>query len=122
MAFFQKTVLSHKKGMRHQLSNENEGENVKPNLREFIKQCAFQKFCNAVLHNEACDGHKELYRHKANEVSFSDLTLKEAWQPYTFDKYFKGETAFERAGKKITLKLLLEAIRTPVLFRGNERH
>ena len=30
---------------------------MEPNRREFIKQCAFQKFCNTVLHNEACDAH-----------------------------------------------------------------
>ena len=81
-------------------------------LHVFIKQCAFQKFCNTVLHNEACDAHKELHRHKAKEITFSDLTLEEARQLHTFDEYFKGETAFERAGKKITPKLLLEAIRT----------
>ena len=85
---------------------------VEPNRREFIKQCAFQKFCNTVLHNEACDAHKELHRHKAREITFSDLTLEEARQLHTFDEYFKGEIAFERAGKKITPKLLLEAIRT----------
>ena len=77
-----------------------------------IKQCASQKFCNTVLHNEACDAHKELHRHKAKEITFSDLTLEEARQLHTFDEYFKGEIAFERAGKKITPKLLLEAIRT----------
>ena len=98
----------------------------------FIKQCAFQKFCNTVLHNEACDAHKELHRHKAKEITFSDLTLEEARQLHTFDEYFKGETAFERAGKKITPKLLLEAIRTLpeeksakpyvlLLFRGHDR-
>ena len=65
-----------------------------------------------VLHNEACDAHKELHRHKAREITFSDLTLEEARQLHTFDEYFKGEIAFERAGKKITPKLLLEAIRT----------
>ncbi len=85
---------------------------MEPNRREFIKQCAFQKFCNTVLHNEACDAHKELHRHKAKEITFSDMTLDEARQLHTFDEYFKGETAFERAGKKITPKLLLEAIRT----------
>lgn len=73
---------------------------MEPNRREFIKQCAFQKFCNTVLHNEACDAHKELHRHKAKEITFSDLTLEEARQLHTFDEYFKGETAFERAGKK----------------------
>ena len=101
-----------KRGKHHQLSNEKGGENVEPNRREFIKQCAFQKFCNTVLHNEACDAHKELHRHKAREITFSDLTLEEARQLHTFDEYFKGEIAFERAGKKITPKLLLEAIRT----------
>lgn len=49
---------------------------------------------------------------KAREITFSDLTLEEARQLHTFDEYFKGEIAFERAGKKITPKLLLEAIRT----------
>ena len=69
----------------------------------------------SVLHNEACDAHKELRKHKAKEVTFSDLTLDETRQLHTFDEYFKRETVetvFEKAGKKITPKLLLEAIRT----------
>ena len=53
---------------------------MEPNSREFYKQCAFQKFCNTVLHNEACDAHRELHRHKAREVTFSDLPLDEARQ------------------------------------------
>ena len=53
---------------------------MEPNSREFYKQCAFQKFCNTVLHNEACDTHRELRRHKAKEVTFSDMTLDEARQ------------------------------------------
>ena len=84
---------------------------MEPNSREFYKQCAFQKFCNTVLHNEACDTHRELRRHKAKEVTFSDMTLDEARQLHTFDEYFKRETVetvFEKAGKKITPKLLLE--------------
>ena len=88
---------------------------MEPNSREFYKQCSFQKYCNAVLHNEACDAHRELRTHKAKEVTFSDMTLDEARQLHTFDEYFKRETAetvFEKAGKKITPKLLLEAIRT----------
>ena len=67
------------------------------------------------MHNEACDTHRELRRHKAKEVTFSDMTLDEARQLHTFDEYFKRETVetvFEKAGKKITPKLLLEAIRT----------
>ena len=46
---------------------------MEPNSREFYKQCAFQKFCNTVLHNEACDAHRELHRHKAREVTFSAI-------------------------------------------------
>jgi len=110
--FEKRRIAPRKGGKHHQLSNEKGGENVEPNSREFYKQCAFQKFCNTVLHNEACDAHRELHRHKAREVTFSDLTLEEARQLHTFDEYFKGETAFEKAGKKITPKLLLEAIRT----------
>ena len=110
--FEKRRIAPRKGGKHHQLSNEKGGENVEPNSREFYKQCAFQKFCNTVLHNEACDTHRELRRHKAKEVTFSDLTLEEARQLHTFDEYFKGEIAFERAGKKITPKLLLEAIRT----------
>ena len=41
---------------------------MEPNRREFIKQCAFQKFCNTVLHNEACDAHKELHRHNMSRL------------------------------------------------------
>ena len=110
--FEKRRIAPRKGGKHHQLSNEKGGENVEPNSREFYKQCAFQKFCNTVLHNEACDAHRELHRHKAREVTFSDLPLDEARQLHTFDEYFKGEIAFERAGKKITPKLLLEAIRT----------
>ena len=110
--FEKRRIAPRKGGKHHQLSNEKGGENVEPNSREFYKQCAFQKFCNTVLHNEACDTHRELRRHRAKEVTFSDLTLEEARQLHTFDEYFKGEIAFERAGKKITPKLLLEAIRT----------
>ena len=46
---------------------------MEPNSREFYKQCSFQKYCNAVLHNEACDAHRELRTHKAKEVTFSDM-------------------------------------------------
>ena len=49
---------------------------MEPNSREFYKQCSFQKYCNAVLHNEACDAHRELRTHKAKEVTFSDMTFK----------------------------------------------
>lgn len=87
---------------------------MEPNRREFQKQCAFQRYCNTVLHNEACDAHKELQKHKEKEVTFSDMTLEEARQLHSFDEYFKkedDEPSYEMGGKKITLKLLLDAIR-----------
>ena len=87
---------------------------MEPNRVEFQKQCIFQSFCKRVLHNEACNAHEEIRRRRAKEVSFSDLALHEERQLYTTDKYFQAETAeptYQMAGKEITPKLLLEAIR-----------
>ena len=78
------------------------------------KQCAFQKFCKSVLHNEACNAHEEIRRRRVREVTFSNLALHEERQLYTVDKYFQDEEAepsYQMAGKEITPKLLLEAIR-----------
>ena len=61
-----------------------------PNRREFEKQCAFQKFCKSVLHNEACNAHEEIRRHRVREVTFSNLALHEERQLYTVDKYFQA--------------------------------
>ena len=107
---------------------------MEPNRREFQKQCAFQSFCKRVLHNEACNAHDEIRRRRKREVSFCDLALHEERQLYTVDKYFQDEEAeprYQMAGKEITPKLLLEAIRTfaggkkdcypAVLFRGHDR-
>ena len=69
---------------------------MEPNRREFQKQCAFQRYCNTVLHNEACDAHKELHKHKEKEVTFSDMTLEEARQLHSFDEYFKKESISKR--------------------------
>ena len=87
---------------------------MEPNRVEFQKQCIFQSFCKRVLHNEACNAHEEIRRRRAKEVSFSDLALHEERQLYTVDKYFqdeKAEPSYQMAGKEITPKLLLEAIR-----------
>ena len=94
--------------------NTKGGENMEPNRVEFQKQCIFQSFCKRVLHNEACNAHEEIRRRRAKEVSFSDLALHEERQLYTVDKYFQDEEAepsYQMAGKEITPKLLLEAIR-----------
>ncbi len=57
----------------------------------FRNSALSRSFVIRVLHNEACDAHKELHRHKAKEVTFSDLTLDEARQLHTFDEYFKAK-------------------------------
>ena len=89
---------------------------MKPNRMEFQKQCAFQSFCKRVLHNEACNAHEEIRRHRVKEVTFSDLALHEERQLYTRDKYFESEEQaepeFNIAGKRITAKLIAEALRT----------
>ena len=88
---------------------------MEPNRTEFQKQCIFQSFCKRVLHNEACNAHDEVRRRREKFVSFSDLSLHEEQQLYTLDKYFQDEEAepsYQQAGKKITPKLLLEAVRT----------
>ena len=56
----------------------------------------------------------EIRRRRVREVTFSDLALYEERQLYTVDKYFQDEEAepsYQMAGKEITPKLLLEAIR-----------
>lgn len=86
--FEKRRIAPRKGGKHHQLSNEKGGENVEPNSREFYKQCAFQKFCNTVLHNEACDTHRELRRHKAKEVTFSDIRKHAVLDDYKIFRNF----------------------------------
>lgn len=90
---------------------------MEPNRLEYQKQCAFQSFCKRTLRNEAANAHKEIRRRRAREVNFSDLSLHEQNQLYTCEDYFKddredGEAGYYAAGKKITTKLIAEALRT----------
>ena len=76
-------------------------------FRSFVIRCCTMK---RVTLTGSCTGIRQ-----GKSLTFSDLPLDEARQLHTFDEYFKRETAetvFEKAGKKITPKLLLEAIRT----------
>lgn len=89
---------------------------MEPNRLEHQKQCAFQSFCKRALKNEAINAHAEIKRRRAREVSFSDLSLQEQRQLYTCDDYFKDECkdkepSYYAAGKKITAKLIAEALR-----------
>lgn len=67
-----------------------------------------------VLKNEAINIYYEGQQRLTKEMTFSDLTPQEANQLYTLDKQYEGEEGecFQVAGKKITPKLLAEALRT----------
>ena len=81
--FEKRRIAPRKGGKHHQLSNEKGGENVEPNSREFYKQCAFQKFCNTVLHNEACDTHRELRRHKLRKQIYAVLNKTTTFEEFS---------------------------------------
>lgn len=88
---------------------------MEPTRREFYKQCAFQDFCKKVVYREACNAHDELNRHKTQVSTFSDLSISEEQQLCTYDKYFENESnaepGFRIGEKRITEKLLAEALR-----------
>jgi len=87
---------------------------MEPARTQWQVRCAFNGFCKRVLKNEALNAHKQTRQHQLKEVTFSDLTLQEENQLYTLDKYFQDETAgaFQAGGKKITPKLLADALHT----------
>ena len=75
-------------------------------------RCAFNGFCKRVLKREAINAHKQTQRQQLREVSFSDLTPQDENQLYKLDTYFENEAAeaFTVGGKKITPKLLADAL------------
>jgi hypothetical protein len=87
---------------------------MEPDRLEWQKRCAFNAFCKRVLENEAANAHRDVKQTQVKIVSFSDLTPQEAAQLYSQDSYFEDESgeAFLVGGKKITTKLLAEALRT----------
>jgi len=87
---------------------------IEPNRTEWQVRCAFNAFCKRVLKNETINIYNERRQQQAKEMMFSDLTPQEENQLYTLDKHYEGEEiqSFQVAGKKITPKLLAEAMRT----------
>ena len=78
-------------------------------------RCAFNGFCKDALRCEASNAHRDVRRRQKREVSFSDMTPQEEAQLYTVDRYFadrESENAFLVAGKRITPKLLADALHT----------
>src|SRR5699024_7226638 len=87
---------------------------IEPDRTEWQVRCAFNAFCKRVLKNEAINIYNERRKQQAKQMTLSDLTLQEEYKLYTLDKQYKGEEgqSFQVAGKKISPKLLAEAMRT----------
>ncbi len=85
-----------------------------PTRLEWKTRCEFNAFCKNTLRNEVIDARRERATRQKHEVNFSDLSPQEEKQLYTVDKFdIDGEgEAFCVNGKRITTKLLAEALRT----------
>lgn len=72
-----------------------------------------------VLKNETINIHNERQQ-QAKEMTFSNLTPQEENRLYTFNKQYEGEERqnFQVAGKKVSLKLLVEAMKLVNLHYG----
>ncbi len=87
---------------------------MEPARTQWQVRCAFNGFCKRVLKNEAINTYKQRQQRQSKEMTFSDLTSQEENQIYTLDKHYEGEITqgFQVAGKRITPKLLAEAMHT----------
>ena len=85
---------------------------MKPNRVEVDTPRIFQAYCKRIVHNEACNAHKEIKQRGVREVAFSSLSPHEERELCTYDEYFKDKDpdAFHIAGKRITAKLLSDAL------------
>lgn len=88
---------------------------MNPERFEWQTRCEFNAYCKHALRNELIDALRERKSRERREVNFSDLAPHEEKQLYTVDRYFVKEYADNSicvAGKRITPKLLAEALRT----------
>src|SRR5690625_597479 len=113
--FIKNLVEGYERGNRHpplQLRRERKCM-IEPDRTEWQVRCAFNAFCKRVLKNETINIFNERQQRQAKEMTFSDLTPQEENQLFTLDKQYEGEDgqSFQVAGKKITPKLLSEALR-----------
>lgn len=86
-----------------------------PNRTEWEIRCVFNSFCKKAIKCEASNAHRDVRRHQLREVTLSSLSPQEESQLYTVDRYFVKEYTDNSicvAGKRITPKLLAEALRT----------
>lgn len=59
---------------------------------------AFDCYCKRVMKNETKKFYNELYNQTSREVLYSDLSLSELNQLYTYDTYFKNDNSFNVCG------------------------
>ncbi|QQK75438.1 RNA polymerase subunit sigma [Salicibibacter cibarius] len=85
---------------------------IKPSRTEWQIRCAFNAFCKRVLKNEATNIYNERRRQQAKEMTFSGLTPQEENQLYTLDKHEEDERDFQVAGKRMTSRLVAQAMHT----------
>lgn len=87
---------------------------IEPDRTEWQVRCAFNAFCKRVLKNEGINIYNERQQRLTKEMIFSNLTPQEENQLYTLDKQYEGEEgeSLQVAGKRITPKLLAEALYT----------
>ena len=84
-----------------------------PNRREFEKQCAFQKFCNRLLTMKRATPMRKFVGAEFGRLLFPTLPCMRngSFIPSIVFQNEKAEPSYQMAGKEITPKLLLEAIR-----------
>ena len=80
------------------------GETMKPDLHETHKQHTFDSFCKKVLVHEANNGHRDINRRAAIEISMSDLPEEAMEQLAVYDDYPWEHTSFPILDNVILIK------------------
>lgn len=80
------------------------GETMKPDLHETHKQHTFDSFCKKVLVHEANNGHRDINRRAAIEISMIDLPEEAMEQLAVYDDYPWEHTSFPILDNVILIK------------------
>lgn len=79
-------------------------ETMKPDLHEIHKQHTFDSFCKKVLAHEANNGHRDINRRAAIEISMSDLPADAMEQLAVYDDYPWEHTSFPVGDDVVLIK------------------
>ena len=77
---------------------------MKPDLHETHKQHTFDSFCKKVLAHEANNGHRDINRRAAIEISMSDLPADAMEQLAVYDDYPWEHTSFPVGDDVVLIK------------------